>query len=233
MADEISKPLPNIMKPMFGKRGIAKERENVAEKMKNLDPTTVENRLGLLFDDSGSMDSYTMGKSTNTKIEDAKLAVSNFTASCKSLETSIALYTMGLQHYNLVCDYAALNLLVNGLKANHGTPMYTVLRMMLSGQNYTRCIIFSDGGPTDGQRNSSVTDMYKERGLPIDTVYLGPKHDAGFTEMQWIAEQTGGVFVHFEDSSSLSRNLKYLSPALRYLLANPEIKERIQKGETV
>jgi hypothetical protein len=51
--------------------------------------------------------------------------------------------------------------------------------------------------------------------------------------MKWIAEQTGGVFIHFKDSKSLTSGLKYLSPGLRGMLMNPEIKAKIEKGETI
>jgi hypothetical protein len=51
--------------------------------------------------------------------------------------------------------------------------------------------------------------------------------------MKKIAELTNGTFIHFKDVSSLSGGLKYLAPRYRALLANPEIKAKIERGETV
>jgi hypothetical protein len=48
-----------------------------------------------------------------------------------------------------------------------------------------------------------------------------------------IAESTGGIYLRFDNTTSFAKNLKYLSPKYVALLANSELKERIQRGETI
>lgn len=217
--------LPSIMKPIRS-TGLASKRKQIEEQMKSVDPLTCENRLGLIFDDSGSM--------SGEKLSNAKTAVQSFTDNCNRLDTSIALYPMNGTKRPLTIDYLALNLMVMGIRDQDlgGTPLWFTLKD-LCDLDITRGVIFSDGSPTD--------DSYADRGiqapidkkLPIDTVFLGRKEDRGYKVMQDIAEKTGGIFIHFEDGSSLAKNLKYLSPNLRPMLMNAELKAKIEKGGTI
>ena len=243
---ELSKIL-DIMKPQRN-IGLAGRRKQVEEKLKDINPAELPNRIGLIFDDSGSM--------SGEPLANAKLAVQNFTNNCNKMETSLCLYPMNGVPRSLTIDYTSLNVLVMGINDHdlRGTPLYTVLKKLLDNEDINRGVIFSDGSPTDSNYvwqggtidtpNTTVKEMSihsaKQKQIPIDTIYIGPKEDSyshttakGYTEMQWIAEQTGGIFIHFEDSQSLSKNLKYLSPALRPLLMNAELKDKIQKGEQI
>lgn len=241
MSDENSlTKIPDIMKPQRSS-GLAGRRKQVEAQLKEINPKELPNRLGLIFDDSGSM--------SGKPLEDAKLAVQNFTNNCNKMETSLCLYPMNGPARSLTIDYTSLNVLVMGINDRDlgGTPLYTVLKKLLDNEDITRGVIFSDGSPTDShydwqgssidQPTSTVKDMSihdaKQKGIPIDTIYIGMKGLPGYKEMEWIAEQTGGIFIHFEDSKSLSNNLKYLSPALRPLLMNAELKAKIQKGEQI
>jgi hypothetical protein len=51
--------------------------------------------------------------------------------------------------------------------------------------------------------------------------------------MEEIAKLTGGIFVWFKDSTSLNHNLKYLAPRYRALLANADMKAKVEKGESL
>jgi hypothetical protein len=224
--------------PSF-KKGIAANRENAEKQIKEIDPSTVTNRLGLIFDDSGSM--------SGESISNAHSAVKNFTLSCNFTDTSIAIYPLNKNPKPLTCDYDLINLFVMGIGADGSTPIYTKLLEMIEKESITRAVIFSDGGPTDSKLfgNSeywdskpkdfavSVLDKYIQKELPIDTIFIGITESSGYKEMQEIARLTGGIFIHFKDSTSLSSNLKYLTPRYRALLANAELKDRIQKGETI
>ena len=243
--DKLSTGLPDIMKPSFGKRGIAGQRAKVEAQLKDLDPLTVPNRLGIIFDNSGSMGS--IAPSGNRAVDDAKTGVRNFLASCKSLETSVCIYPFQKEGTVLTCDYSVLNIYVAGLDANAGTPLYTTMIKLLNDQKITRGVIFSDGEPTDDSRYSwehdkpestkskkeQAIEAAKSKEMPFDTIFIGDKEASGYKEMKWIAEQTGGIFINFEDSYSLSKNLKYLSPGLRFLLANEELKKKVERGETI
>jgi hypothetical protein len=230
-----------VKMPSF-KKGIAAVREQSEQKLKELDPKTVPNRLGIVFDDSGSM--------SGEAITNAHSAVKNFTASCDFNTTSICLYPLNIDPKPLTVDYDLLNLFVLGIKAGGGTSLYGKLNLMITNESITRGVVFSDGSPTDskliGHSESwdskppdsaiGVIKKYQEKEIPIDTIFIGESYDntsGGYAEMKKIAEMTGGTFIHFKDSLSLSSGLKYLSPRYRALLSNPEIKERIQRGETI
>jgi hypothetical protein len=235
--------------PSF-KKGIALAREQAENTISSIDPTKVPNRLGLVFDDSGSMG----GKS----IEDAHTAVKNFTNSCNFNDTSIAIYPLNKDKKPLTIDYDLLNLYVMGILADGGTPLYHKLLEMIENENMTRAVVFSDGSPTDSKLTGTceswdskpaafaqdIITKYIEKKIPIDTIYIGYASDvtdvyedgskpAGYREMEKIAELTGGIFIHFKDSTSLSNNLKYLAPRYRALLSNAELKSKVEKGESI
>lgn len=234
-------------KPPIGglKKGIAANRAAFEQEIKQLDPTTVPNRLGLIFDDSGSM--------SGDPIEDAHKAVKAFTDNCNMKDTSVAVYPLNAAPKSLICDYDIVNMYVGGIDATGGTPIFAVLRQLIEKEPITRAVLFSDGDPTDGtvlgneqQTNEDfwygaksktsgleAIKLYKDKEVPVDTIYIGIDGTKGYREMQEIARLTNGVFIHFKDSSSLSTGLKYLAPKFRALLMNPEIKERIQRGENV
>lgn len=236
-----------LAKPIsFGpkKFGLAAEREKAAKVLASVDPLTVKNRLAIEFDDSGSMQ--------GEPLQNAKLAVRNFTASCDARETSIAVYPMNQEKKELTNDYNLINLYVTSLQASTGgTPLFTKMIELLDAP-ISRGILFSDGEPTDewgiranyyspdrqltegsmSQKEKAITKA-NEKEIPIDTIFIGWEDSRGFNIMKEIAERTGGIFIHFKDTLSLASNLKYLTPGLRGLLANAEIKEKIQRGEKI
>jgi hypothetical protein len=237
MPDETSlaiKPKP----PSF-RRGIAATRQQNEQTIKQLDPTTIPNRIGIVFDDSGSM--------SGDAIDNAHSAVKNFSLSCNHLDTSIAVYPINASPKNLICDYDILNMYVNGIGATGGTELYTKLLQMIENEPITRAVVFSDGGPTDSRLlgssetwNSKPKDFaldiikkYNDKEVPIDTIYIGIDTSSGYKEMQELAKLGKGIFIHFKDSLSLSSGLKYLAPRYRALLANAEIKKQIEEGKTV
>lgn len=230
------------------KKGLAANREAYNEKMKSIDPTTVPNRLGVVMDDSISMGHDGMEKSHQ--------AIKGFTNTCNPLDTSITIYPMNEKEKPLTCDYDLLNMFVVGIWANGGTPTYGTLERMYKTENITRGILFSDGEPTDssvladkkreetnddfwyGKKTNElamkVVGLANEKKAPIDTIYIGySKEDKGYREMEELARLTGGTCIHFKDAASLSSGLKYLAPKYRALLANPDIKARIERGESV
>lgn len=228
----------------FAKRGIGANIQQAEQKIRTIDPLTRPNRLGLVCDDSGSM--------SGEKIINAHLAVSNFTINCKPQETSICIYPLNADPKQLVCDFDVINMYWNSTPATGGTPLYTALKQLIEKENITRAVVFSDGDPTDSRLNTDETQavgifgwettsntnlakdtikQYQTKEIPIDTIFIGQADSTGYHEMKLIAKMTNGIFIHFTDSKSLTVNLKYLTPGLRGLLANPEIKEKIQRGE--
>jgi Mg-chelatase subunit ChlD len=242
MSEETALKIP-IKPPMGGlKKGILANKAEHDAHMASIDPKTVPNRLGLVIDDSGSMGS----------MDNAHKAVQGFTANCNMRDTNIAVYPLNKESKHLVCDYDLVNLYVSGLQATGGTPIYKILENLITEENITRAVLFSDGSPTDSsclyeekesgafswnskspELAKKVIKIYNEKEIPIDTIYIGMEGSSGYEEMKELARLTNGTFINFKDSHSLAGGLKYLSPKYRALLANPEIKERIQRGEQI
>lgn len=247
MTDSITKVSSN--KPPMGglRKGIMANKESFDKKMAETKPEEVPNRLGIVLDDSGSMGTDGM--------ENAHKAVRGFTNSCNMLDTSIAVVPLNKASQPLTCNYDLLNMYVSSIHATGGTPIYRKLDEMITNVKITRGVLFSDGDPTDssiladekktetnndfwyGHRTSAqakeVLQKYVAKEIPIDTIYIGIEESSGYKEMKRIAEITNGTFIHFKDTNSLSTGLKYLAPKYRALLANPDIKKRIEAGENV
>lgn len=244
MSEDLVKP---IKLGAIKKIGLSARREEARKAAAEIKPDECANRLGLIFDDSGSM----MGQ----PIQDAHKAVEGFTAACNPFDTSIAVYPMNEPCKPLTIDYSLINIFVNGINATGGTPLYTTMINMISDENITRAVIFSDGEPTDEtsvhyetivgsngplvepkteSRKEKALKLYIDKEIPCDTVYIGSEvHVKHIALMKEIAERTGGVFIHFTDSSVFSKQLKYLAPKFRALLMNKELKEKVERGETI
>jgi Mg-chelatase subunit ChlD len=236
--DKITTNTPSVsdlFKPK--KYGIAAQREKAQKEIETLDPLTRANKLGIVFDDSGSM--------SGQPIKDAHSAIRNFSASCNPHDTSLAIYPLNAESKDLTCNYDLLNIYVSTINATGGTPLYKTTEEALENK-HTRLIIFSDGDPTDGNHfnfdddGPSCTDYHElviktalAKETPLDTVFIGEEHQKGYKILKDLAERTGGIFVHFKDAASLSRSLKYLSPGLRGMLMNPDIKAKLERGETL
>jgi Mg-chelatase subunit ChlD len=231
---EKSSPIADMFKPK--KYGIGAKREAAKKILDELDPQAMNNKLAIIFDDSGSMGGQ--------KIKDAHAGVRGFSTQCIPTETSLAVYPLNAEPKPLTCNYDLLNILVSSIQATGGTPLYGRTQLALSSADkYDRLILFSDGDPTDsrtGYGDEYTVDQHEvtikiavEKKIPLDTVYIGIEGTTGYDVMKDLADRTGGIFIHFKDASSLASGLKYLSPGLRGLLANPEIKAKIERGEVI
>lgn len=231
-------PMPKPDAPF--KFGIAAKRAQAEAQLAEIKPENCPHKLAIIFDDSGSMAGESLAK--------AKEAVRTFTTSCNPLETALAVVPLSVSEGHkekakpITVNYDVLNLFVSSLQVSGGTPLYqTMIDVLKAEIKPTRLIAFSDGEPTDDYYKNADSPTKKgewlqtatEAKLPHDTVYIGMENTLGYNEMKWIAEQTGGIFIHFKDAKSLASGLKYLSPGLRGLLTNAETKAKIQKGETI
>ena len=201
------------------------------------DPLALPERIALVFDDSSSM--------SGQAVEDAKLATDEFIKSCNMRTTALAIKPLNQIKCPLTTNYPLLGMEVSTFRAAGSTPTWDNLQSIITDiaeESITRVVLFSDGEPTDGSSErypgyggqlnpATIIANYVEKKVPIDTVFIGAEGTKGFTCMKNIAEDTGGIFIHFKDSSSLRKGLKYLAPGLRGMLMNAEVKERLQKGE--
>jgi hypothetical protein len=137
-----------------------------------------------------------------------------------------------------------LNGYVQRLSIQGNTPIFKCLKLVLDTKVANRIILFSDGAPTDDLEYDDETYLkeaklpkycaqFKAAGIPIDTCFIGrdTKNAANF--MRELAEGTDGIFLHFTGPETFKAGLKYLSPGKRHLLANAELKAKIQRGEEI
>lgn len=238
--------LAEMFKPK--KWGIGAAKDAAQKLLAELNPQEMPTKLAIVFDDSGSMGAMNE-KGDKTKIEDAKSGIRNFSTQCNPRDTALAVYPLNVASKPLTCNFDLLNLLVASIGPTGGTPLYgKTIEMLQSPDNYTRGLLFSDGEPTDesgyyseGDDEENIRRSHKDRMItlaiekkcPLDCVFIGEETDSGYKLMKEIADRTGGIFIHFKDSASLSANLKYLAPALRGVLMNAELKAKIERGESI
>lgn len=218
--DKLATSIP-LTPQQVGVRGLRRAAQ--AELLK-INPEDCKNRYAIGFDDSGSM--------SGEAIQNAKIGVSNFLTSCNPKETSVSVFCFSHKEIPLTVDYNSVNVAVGALQATASTPLFHTVDSMV-GHNVTRAIVFSDGVP-DYQDvtiyQEKAINLAREKRIPVDCVYIGFGDN---DYMKDLAEKTGGYYLRFEDAKTLSRQLKYLSPANIGLLANAEIKAKIERGETI
>lgn len=211
-----------------------------------LDYTKYPNRIVLLIDDSGSM-STTMSKPTdyptekayeqdstknNSRMEICRLACQEFINVCSPHDTALGMYTISTnKDFSLSTNFIHLLSEVKCLEASGGTPTIQRLDNILSKENVTRVVIVSDGESGalnyDNQftvRARQTLDVYKEKKIVIDTVFIGTPESNGEREMKLIAEHAGGLFLVFKSGESFRTKFKYLAPAYRGMLVSGEVK---------
>lgn len=198
-------------------------------------PEEATDRIGIVFDDSGSMFSH-------NKIQDAQEGTIEFLRSCNPETTAVSVYPLNAREITLNVNLPNTALLIKEIRPSGGTPILTILRKLIETK-ITRIVLFSDGEPTDIYKhsNSYVTleiielcALSKEREIVIDTVYISNPILNGKAEefLRYIADATGGIFLKFETGKSSFRNsFKYLAPAYRALLADKSFIDKIQSGE--
>jgi Mg-chelatase subunit ChlD len=200
---------------------------------------TLPNRIGIVFDDSGSMG--------GRAIEDAKDAIDEFLQSCNRNDTAIALFPMNAHPIQLSVDYMAIALMKETIDATGGTPLFEVLDKMVRKEGLTRAIVFSDGSPSgvggfwDAEERQAGWHLLekplyvfcKEKNLKVDSVFIGEENETtAIRIMKRIAEETGGVFLHFvPGKSNFAGAFKYLAPSYRAMLENKSFVEKLETGK--
>ena len=203
------------------KTGIAARLDSAAL-TKPEDATKFANRIGIVFDDSGSMNGEAITK--------AHEGIDAFVKNCNTYDTALALYPLNKEPKALTNNLLDIALYGMTIPATGGTPLYGKLKQMLDTEPITRAVAFSDGQPTDNYQKGICISEYNNKKVPIDTIFIGTL-SYGDKEMRELAEATGGIFMHFTDASVLAQSFKYLAPAYRALLMNPEVKAKVERGE--
>lgn len=205
----------------------------------SLNPQECKEKIFLLVDDSGSMGAAGM--------KNAKTAVSEFLRVCNPHDTAVGLYSFAPKHYDLTCDFPLLDVLKESLSPDFGTPLFRTLGLIFEEQKgqdkgFTRVVALSDGAPDYDDVDRVSIDAPPESAGPIiskfianhiiiDTVYIGRDlKDEGARVMEKIAQQTGGIFLHFKEGGTFAAAFKFLAPAFRAILSDGNFKEKIEKG---
>jgi Mg-chelatase subunit ChlD len=202
------------------------------EEFKPIDMKDATNKIGIVFDDSGSM--------SGQPIEDAHAATEEFVKNCNPTNTALSVYPMNAdesygstKNITLSTDLISVVKAVKQIRATGGTPLYQTLLKMLQNEELTRGIVFSDGCPSHSHEvKEEAFKWAKEHKVAVDSVYIGEEDKHAIELMKEIAEMTGGVFLHFKPGQANFRTaFKYLSPGLRGMLADKSFVEKLQKGE--
>lgn len=199
------------------------------------DPHKMEHRIGLIADDSGSMGGQ--------PIEDAKTAIGEFLHACSPQNTAVALYGFSERRkWKLTVDLVTLDVLKNDFRADQGTPLFTTMEKMIKDNpDLTRCVIFSDGDATDGtlksveqetvsfysgHDRSDVVEQYQAAKVIVDTVFITDSPTEEHTVLKEISNRTGGMHLKFKPGA-FAKAFKYLAPAFRGYLEDPNFKKQI------
>lgn len=186
------------------------------------DPSKMPDRIGIVFDDSGSMSST---------IRDAHKGIEEFLRNCNPKTTAIAVYPMNEQTIKLSINLPQIAKDVTAIGATGGTPAVETLETMVGVENLTRSIVFSDG--SFAMYNwPNLLPKLKTKEMAVDTVYIGHDNSYAIENLKKIADDTGGIFMHFKPgTTSFSKAFKYLSPGLRLQLMDSSFKEKVEKGQ--
>ena len=180
---------------LTSKQSSFKQRISEVNKAVNTtDPQTMPNRICLMLDCSGSMDSVEVD--SKRRIDLLKEAVQNFVSRCNWSDTSVAIATFPGHSDKALPLTAQASLIIGysvGLEASGGTPLRACVAGVLESVALTRGVIVSDGGATDwrhyegvetdingtGYQESSYTMLktYKEQGIPLDCVHISSGSD--------------------------------------------------------
>jgi uncharacterized protein YegL len=214
----------------------------VKQATESTDPQTMPNRICLMLDCSGSMDSMEsdhINHKDKRRIDLLKDAVQNFVSRCNFVDTSVSLATFPghtdkalplTSQSSVIIGYSV------GLEASGGTPLHQCLVGALESVAMTRGVIVSDGGATDWRSgvydledsttgpspSDEILKTYKEQGIPLDCVHISTGSD-GEELLRKIASETGGIFIKFSDVNAFSKAFGYLTPSYRAMLTSGSV----------
>jgi len=185
----------------------------------------------VIFPDcSGSMDEvvglpyggdYNRGtEERHNKVYYCRQAVNTFLDNCFAGATRVGIASFP----ELVVVEPTLDLLTvkqsaQAIDATGGTPMDEPLDFVIhEWTSVTHGIIISDGCPDSEQSALAAAQLYKDKGVKLDTVHIGDKDERGESLMKKIAELTGGVYIKFSNVKNFAENFKFLTPQHRLTL---------------
>lgn len=183
----------------------------------------IKDRLALVFDDSGSM-------ACADKIKLVRDGVIEFLRNCTPNQTAVGIYPLCKASKSMTTNLPELAAYVSDIQASGGTPLVRIILTALNANNQlSRIIAFSDGQP-DNSDTTQIVSICNARKIPIDTFFIGNDMYVGANFMRALAEDTGGIFMHLKDPSSVRSGMKYFAPAFRAMLTNGAFKAKVEEG---
>lgn len=194
-----------------------KSAELMKEIAPQVDPKMFPNRLAIICDFSGSMDSPASYKSDSSKSKLSLLAegVQDFALKSDTSSTAIAVesFPYGFR-IELTNDSQEVWMRMLQVKSIGDTPMGQGLLNALESHSPTRAMLISDGEQTDGDKCYDAARLYRNREIVCDCFHIGDS-SRGEETLKKIAEITGGMFFKFKDVLAFSQSLHYLLPGQR------------------
>lgn len=237
---EITKNSPSMQNAMDAKKAAIEEAKKKAltaspvavAKITYKTPEECADRIGVIFDDSSSMD---------WTLENAKTGVVELLRNCIPNSTAVGVVFMNNTNLDIPLNAdligVAEKLKAASLHTRH-TPLFSTLRKALSNKSYTRIVLFTDGEPTDAGVVSWVSEASmiisaSESKIPIDCVFFGSEAaERPIQLLKYIAEKTGGFFMRFDPTQkTIWRQLKYLAPVNRLALSDGNFRSKVERGE--
>jgi Mg-chelatase subunit ChlD len=196
--------------------------------MKPTPPAGIE-QIQLLLDVSGSMSNF-MDDGVE-KMEAAKGAVRHFLKHSNPHKCGVGLIGFGFSYtpvqnlQALTYTFGLIDVALDPISAEGGTPMHEALQAAVDTGMLSRAIVVSDGIPDDAQSCFKIAEIvYKERGYPIDCIYIGREHDRGYDFMKKLAKMTGGIFA-------FAGNLKAFETAFAQLETSARLQLSDHRGK--
>jgi hypothetical protein len=229
----------NIKKPLWQRAKEIEAAQAAQQAVAVGEAATIENRLALILDCSGSMNESVgeyLGPNRKTKMDYLRDAVQTFATQLDWSTTSVAIecfpsrnnewepgmdvrpgYQIG--RFPLTADQNLINTIALGLTASGGTPMAPAIKHVIDNYPVTRGIIISDGEADSNYDAVESAKFFREAEVSIDCVHIGNSTD-GEQLLKDIADMTGGIYLKFTDVSAFSKSFSYLTPRYRAVLAN-------------
>lgn len=220
-------PTPAVGRKQIGLPGLM-ARTQQASKQRAAEPQVMPNRLALLLDCSGSMESaasYAPDSNGISKIEYLRRAYDAFTTQLDFSNTTLCVETFPRNDTSCcppTAEYSRLMLAGMAFSAAGDTPLASAMNTVITQHSLTRAIIISDGDADSSSRALDEAKSFVQAEVPVDTIHIGSS-GGGEELLKEIASLTKGIYVKFTDVEAFSRALSYLTPRYRGMLMSGEV----------
>jgi len=189
----------------------------------------------IAMDVSGSMSDTIPG---GVKIEAAKKAIQTFLKEIpEGIDVGLIAFSGELvAQVPITDDRSAVEDIVLQLEPEGGTmysnPMMTALSWLRAYRyfNIPCALVFvTDGMPADVQEYRNILSELSNAGIPVFSVYIGPKGDKGELETKYMAEQTGGEQHTAGTVQNLVQSLEDLASKVGEVVGRVEVKTHVEE----